>query len=242
MRLLHSGHDPLGQGLPRGVPRGERGRDPRGARRESLPLHWLPENHRGRRHRGPRALRREDNTMSTGPRVVGQRLPRLDAPGKVTGTAVYAADFALPGMLHGKVLRSREAHARLLGVDAARARTLPGVRAVITAADVPDVRYGGALKDETVFARDKVRYVGQPVAAVAATTREAAEAALTAIDVAYEPLPAVFDVEAALAPGAPLIHEAWPTYVHGDSDPPPRGQRVQPRAHRGRRRGARIRR
>src|SRR5436190_1696099 len=199
--------------LPRGVPRGERGRDPRGARRESLPLHWLPENHRGRRHRGPRALRREDNTMSTGPRVVGQRLPRLDAPGKVTGTAVYAADFALPGMLHGKVLRSREAHARLLGVDAARARTLPGVRAVITAADVPDVRYGGALKDETVFARDKVRYVGQPVAAVAATTREAAEAALAAIDVAYEPLPAVFDVEAALAPGAPLIHEAWPTYT-----------------------------
>src|SRR5881396_3808869 len=213
MRLLHSGHDPLGQGLPRRVPRGERGRDPRGARRESLPLHWLPENHRGRCHRGPRALRREDNTMSTGPRVVGQRLPRLDAPGKVTGTAVYAADFALPGMLHGKVLRSREAHARLLGVDAARARTLPGVRAVITAADVPDVRYGGALKDETVFARDKVRYVGQPVAAVAATTREAAEAALAAIDVAYEPLPAVFDVEAALAPGAPLIHEAWPTYT-----------------------------
>src|SRR5438034_185837 len=203
----------LRPGLPRRAPRGERGRDPRGARRESLPLHWLPENHRGRCHRGPRALRREDNTMSTGPRVVGQRLPRLDAPGKVTGTAVYAADFALPGMLHGKVLRSREAHARLLGVDAARARTLPGVRAVITAADVPDVRYGGALKDETVFARDKVRYVGQPVAAVAATTRGAAEAALAATDVPYEPLPAVFDVEAALAPGAPLIHEAWPTYT-----------------------------
>src|SRR5438093_1460825 len=98
MRLLHSGHDPLGQGLPRGVPRGERGRDPRGARRESLPLHWLPENHRGRRHRGPRALRREDNTMSTGPRVVGQRLPRLDAPGKVTGTAVFDVEAALaPG-------------------------------------------------------------------------------------------------------------------------------------------------
>src|SRR5213596_3919045 len=129
MRLLHSGHDPLGQGLPRRVPRGERGRDPLGARRESLPLHWIPATHRGRRHSGPRALRRADNTMSTGPRVVGQRLPRLDAPGKVTGTAVYAADFALPGMLHGKVLRSREAHARLLGVDAARARTLPGVRA-----------------------------------------------------------------------------------------------------------------
>ncbi|OGL11101.1 MAG: hypothetical protein A3I14_15435 [Candidatus Rokubacteria bacterium RIFCSPLOWO2_02_FULL_73_56] len=147
------------------------------------------------------------------PRVVGHSLPRMDAPGKVTGTAVYASDFALPGMLHGKLLRSREPHARLVRIDAARARALPGVRAVLTAADVPDVRYGGALKDETVLARDRVRYVGQPVAAVAATTREAAEAALAAIEVVYEPLPAVLDLEAALAPGAPLIHEAWATYA-----------------------------
>jgi CO/xanthine dehydrogenase Mo-binding subunit len=151
--------------------------------------------------------------MSREARVVGKSLPRMDAPGKTTGTAVYAMDFALPGMLHGKVLRSREAHARLVRVDGGRARALPGVRAVITAADVPDVRYGGALKDETVFARDKVRYVGQPVAAVAAATREAAEAALAAIDVVYEPLPAVLDVEAALQPGAPLVHEAWQTYT-----------------------------
>src|SRR5439155_1728146 len=91
-----------------------------------------------------------------------------DGAGKVTGTAVYAADFALPGMLVGKVFRSTEPHARIVRVDTARARALPGVRAVMTAADVPDVRYGGALKDETVFARGKVRYVGQPVAAVAA--------------------------------------------------------------------------
>ena len=146
-------------------------------------------------------------------RVVGQSLPRMDAPGKVTGTAVYAADFALPGMLHGKILRSREPHARLVRIDAERARALPGVRAVLTAADIPDVRYGGALKDETVFARDRVRYVGQPVAAVAATTREAAEAALAAIDVVYDPLPAVLDLAAALAPGAPLVHEAWATYT-----------------------------
>ncbi|MBI4271231.1 MAG: xanthine dehydrogenase family protein [Candidatus Rokubacteria bacterium] len=146
-------------------------------------------------------------------RVVGQSLPRMDAPGKVTGTAVFAADFALPGMLHGKILRSREPHARLVRIDAERARALPGVRAVLTAADIPDVRYGGALKDETVFARDRVRYVGQPVAAVAATTREAAEAALAAIDVVYDPLPAVLDLAAALAPGAPLVHEAWATYT-----------------------------
>src|SRR5512132_1093060 len=110
-------------------------------------------------------------------RVVGKPLPRFDAPGKVTGTAVYAADFALPGMLVGKVLRCTEAHARIIRLDVTRARALPGVRAVISAADVPDVRYGGGLKDETVFAKGKVRYVGQPLAAVAP---EAADAALAA--------------------------------------------------------------
>src|SRR5512134_3118017 len=97
-------------------------------------------------------------------RVVGKSLPRFDAPGKVTGTAVYAADFALLGMLVGKVFRITVPHARLVRLDTARARAVAGVRAVIAAADIPDVRYGGALKDETVFARDRVRYVGQPVA------------------------------------------------------------------------------
>src|SRR5436853_602383 len=147
------------------------------------------------------------------PRVVGKSLPRMDGAGKVTGTAVYAADFALPGMLVGKVFRSAEPHARIMRLNTARARALPGVRAVMTAADVPDVRYGGALKDETVFARSKVRYVGQPVAAVAATTPEAADTALAAIEVVYESLPAVLDLDAALAPGAPLIHEEWASYT-----------------------------
>jgi CO/xanthine dehydrogenase Mo-binding subunit len=146
-------------------------------------------------------------------RVVGKSLPRVDAPGKVTGTAVYAADFALPGMLVGKVFRSTEPHARIVRLDVTRARGLPGVRAVVSAADVPDVRYGGGLKDETVFAKGKVRYVGQPVAAVAATTPEAAQAALAAIEVVYEPLPAVLDLEAALAPGAALVHEDWASYT-----------------------------
>jgi CO/xanthine dehydrogenase Mo-binding subunit len=145
-------------------------------------------------------------------RVVGKSLPRFDAPGKVTGTAVYAADFALPGMLVGKVFRSSVPHARLVRMDTARARALPGVRAIITADDIPDVRYGGAVKDETVFAGARVRYVGQPVAAVAATTPEAAQAALAAIEAVYEPLPAVLDLDAALAPGAPLVHEDWQTY------------------------------
>ena len=146
-------------------------------------------------------------------RVVGKSLARVDAPGKVSGTAVYAADFALPGMLWGRVLRSTLPHARIIRLDVTQACALPGMRAVVTAADVPDVRYGGGLKDETVFAKDKVRYVGQPVAAVAAATPEAAEAALATIDVVYEPIPAVLDLEAALAPGAPLIHEAWESYT-----------------------------
>ncbi len=146
-------------------------------------------------------------------RVVGHSLPRMDAPGKVTGSAIYAADFALPGMLFGKVLRSREPHARLVRVDARRAARLPGVRAVLTAADVPDVRYGGSVKDETVFAHERVRFAGQPLAAVAATTLDAAEAALNAIDVVLEPLPPVLEVEAALAPGAPLVHEDWRAYT-----------------------------
>jgi CO/xanthine dehydrogenase Mo-binding subunit len=137
----------------------------------------------------------------------------MDAPGKVTGTAVYAADFAVPGMLHGKVFRSREPHARLVRVEVRRALRVPGVRAIITAADVPDVRYGGALKDETVFARDRVRYVGQPVAAVAAVTLEAAEAGVAAIEAEYEPLAPVLDIAAALAPGAPLVHEDWATHA-----------------------------
>lgn len=151
--------------------------------------------------------------MSAGPRVVGRPLPRMDGPGKVTGSAVYAADFALPGMLYGKVFRSAEPHARLVRVDLRGALRVPGVRAAIAAPDVPDARYGGAVKDETVFARDRVRYVGQPVAAVAAATPEAAEAGVAAIHAEYEPLVPVFDLAAALAPGAPLVHEAWASYA-----------------------------
>jgi len=146
-------------------------------------------------------------------RVVGRSLPRMDGHGKVTGAAVYGADFALPGMLYGRVLRSREPHARLVSIDTSRAARLPGVRAVITAADVAEVHYGGGVKDEQVFARDRIRFAGQPLAAVAATSPEAAAAALAAIDLVCEPLPPVLDVAAALAPGAPLVHEGWAGYT-----------------------------
>src|SRR5215470_11576887 len=151
--------------------------------------------------------------MTQATRIVNHSVPRMNTPGKMTGTALYAADFALPNMLYSKVLRSREPHARLVRIDPSRATRLPGVRAVITATDVPDVRYGGSVKDERVFARERIRFAGQPLAAVAATSRDAATAALAAIEVVATPLAPVLDVAAALSPTAPLVHEAWASYA-----------------------------
>lgn len=128
------------------------------------------------------------------------------------GRSVYATDIQFPGMLHGRILRSPHPHARILRIDTAAALRLPGVRAVLTAADVPNVYYGGAVRDEQAFAREKTLYAGQPVVAVAATTPEAAEAALGVIAVSYEPLPALFDAEEALRPEAPILHEGWSSY------------------------------
>ena len=122
--------------------------------------------------------------------VVGKSLPRLDAVAKVTGTAIYAVDFALPGMLHGKILRSTQPHALMRRLDVSRARQLPGVRAC-SAPDVPLVRYGGMVQDETVLAAERVRYAGQPVAAVAADRADIAEEALALIEVGMSPCPSL---------------------------------------------------
>jgi CO/xanthine dehydrogenase Mo-binding subunit len=145
-------------------------------------------------------------------RVAGKRLSRLDGIGKVTGKHVYAADFALPGMLFGKIRRSSEAHARIVRLDAAKALAMPGVRSVLTARDVPQIRFGTAVKDRTMFAEREVRFRGEAIAAVAATSLEIAEAAAQAIEIEYQPLPAVFDPEAALQPEAPLVHAGWRDY------------------------------
>jgi CO/xanthine dehydrogenase Mo-binding subunit len=145
-------------------------------------------------------------------RVAGKRLSRIDGIGKVTGRHVYAADFALPGMLFGKVLRSSEPHARLKRVSVARALALPGVRTVLTAKDVPQIHFGTAIKDRSIFADGVVRFQGEAIAAVAATSLEVAEAAVQAIEVDYEKLPSVFDPEEALRPGAPLVHAGWSDY------------------------------
>jgi CO/xanthine dehydrogenase Mo-binding subunit len=150
-------------------------------------------------------------------KVVGTRPIRPDGVDKVTGRAQFGADFALPGMLVGKVKRSPHAHARIVSIDTRKARALPGVKAVITADDLPDLasqeyeagESASNLRDLSlnVMARGKALYQGHALAAVAATSAGVADAALELIEVTYEVLPHVIDVEAAMAPDAPVLHE-----------------------------------
>ncbi len=141
--------------------------------------------------------------------VIGHSERRSDGEDKVTGKAIYTVDVTLPGMAHGKILRSPYAHARLRRIDASKAEKLPGVFAVITRADQARLgMFGAAYKDQTIVAVDKVRYSGDPVAAVAAVDEATAEAALALIDIDYEELPAVTDLDVALASNAPLVHES----------------------------------
>jgi selenium-dependent xanthine dehydrogenase len=147
--------------------------------------------------------------------VVGHRLARPDARAKVTGEAIFAADLYFDDMLYAKVLRSEYPHARIVKVDAQRARAVPGVAAVLTADDVPGTKnHGLAREDWPVLAYDKVRYVGDAIAVVAAESEEIAEEAAKLIEVAYEPLPVVSSAEEALAPDAPPVHERGNVLEH----------------------------
>ncbi len=140
--------------------------------------------------------------------VIGKRLPAIDALGKTTGQVAYLQDMRLPGMLYGKVLRSPHAHARIVSVDISRAQRLPGVKAVVGGANAPRIPFGIIQQDELPVAVDRVRYVGDEVAAVAAASEEIAEEAIHLIRVEYEPLPPVFDLQEAMQPGAPQLHDA----------------------------------
>src|SRR5919204_3090702 len=131
---------------------------------------------------------------------------RLDGPLKVTGRARYTADMQLPGMLRARFLLSPFPHARILSIDTSKARQVPGVHAVLTGADIGERRFGRNVFDWPVLAYEPVLFVGERVAAVAAETREAAEAAVKLIHVEYEELPAVVDIDAALAADAPVLH------------------------------------
>jgi CO/xanthine dehydrogenase Mo-binding subunit len=140
------------------------------------------------------------------------RFVRADGPDKVTGSGRYTADLTLTGVLAAKFRYADVSHARITRLDVSAARSMPGVLAVLTQDDVPDVRFGPFVQDRTLFARDVVRFEGEIVAAVAATTPEIAARAAAAIVVEYEPLPAVTDLEAALAPDSPLVHADWAAY------------------------------
>ena len=157
--------------------------------------------------------------------LIGSRIRRVEDPRLLTGRGRFIDDIRLPGMLEAAVLRSPHAHARVLGIDTSRALALPGVHSVITGADLsgavqpqpviwrvmPDQHFS----DQLALAVDRVRYVGQAVAAVAAVDRHTAEDALELIEVEYEALPAVVDLESALAPDAPRLYEDWPDNITG---------------------------
>jgi len=148
-------------------------------------------------------------------RVVGNLFPKPDAILKATGKALYAADLYFEGMLYAKVLRSPYPHARILKIDTSRAKSLPGVVAVLTAEDVPgDKTHGVVRKDWPVFAVDKVRYVGDAIAMVVAESEKIASEALKLIEVDYEPLPVVTSPQEALKPEAPKIHEGGNLLKH----------------------------
>ncbi len=150
--------------------------------------------------------------------MIGKDVPRIDARAKATGSAIYADDMKLPGMLHGAILRSPVAHAKIVHIDTGKARALPGVKCVITGDDIPKIKYGNwrlfpDTQDEYALAVDKVRFIGDEVAAVAALDIETAREAVSLIQVEYEELPAVFDVDSAGSKGAPVLHDYCPGNV-----------------------------
>lgn len=140
-------------------------------------------------------------------KFVGKAVPRLEGAEKVSGKLRYAADFEIPGSLFAKILRASLPHAHIVKIDTAKAARLPGVRAVITGADIPAVMVGLRMKDMPLLARERVRFVGEAIAAVAADTVEIAEEALNLIDVQYQELPYVTDPVEAIRPGAPVLHD-----------------------------------
>lgn len=139
--------------------------------------------------------------------VVGKSYPQIDGLDKAMGRTRFVSDLVFPNMLYGRILRSPHSHARIKEIDISRAAALPGVKAVITYEDTPGISFGPRSDDWTILAKDKVRFHGEEVAAVAAVDEDTAEEALDLIQVAYEPLPAVYDPMEALEPNAPLVYE-----------------------------------
>ena len=158
--------------------------------------------------------------------AIGKSVPMLDSLARVRGEVDYMVNLRLPNMLVGKIVRSQAPHAKLLKVDAANALQVPGVVAILTGADLGmNAFYGAAIKDQGVVAVDRVRYVGEPIAAIAAENEEAAEEAAILLDIEYEELPAIFDAQEAIQSGAPTLHEKYSNNIfihsklrHGDME------------------------
>jgi len=161
--------------------------------------------------------KKEDQTLTFGlskskPIILNTHIPNIDGIAKLTGRATYTFDVKMPGMLYGKILRSPHPHAKILNIDASRALALPGVKGVVTGKDTLGIKQGiwrryQDLCDEQILTVEKVRYIGEPVAAVAAVTEEIAEAAIDLIDVEYEVLPGVYEPMEAMKKDAPMIHD-----------------------------------
>ncbi len=147
---------------------------------------------------------------------VGKNMPRVDSRAKVTGDAMFTADLKLPRMLTGKILRSPHPHARILNIDVSAALSVPGVKAVVTGHDTLKKKWGvfSYTQDQQFLTTDKVRFIGEDVAAVAAVNEDAAQEAVERIRVEYEILDPVFDAMEAIAPGAPLLHDDFPQNIN----------------------------
>jgi len=159
--------------------------------------------------------------------AIGRALPRVEGASKVGGLSAYAADISRPGMLWGGFLHSPFAHARILNIDVSRAKKLPGVRAVVTGKDIGARLYGVGIEDKPALAVDRVRYIGEKVAGVAAVDKDTVEEAMGLIDVEYEELPAVFDPLQAIKPDAPLLHPDYAAYRGPNKCDDPRLKNVQ---------------
>jgi CO/xanthine dehydrogenase Mo-binding subunit len=156
--------------------------------------------------------------------MIGESVPMLDSLARVTGAVEYMVNLRLPDMLYGKIVRSQSPHAKLVNLNVIDSLQIPGVVAILTREDMePHPFYGAMIKDQGVVAMDHVRYVGEPVAAIAAESLEAAEEAVMMVDIEYQELPSVFDAQEAIQAGAPILHEKFPNNIfkhgklrHGD--------------------------
>ena len=153
-----------------------------------------------------------ENKMENQYSYIGKSIPRVDALSKVTGRAQFTGDLKFHGMLYGKILRSKYAHALILNIDTSKAKKVPGVRVILTGKDFPTIYYGYVIKDQTIFCIDKVRSVGDPIVGIVATSEEAAEEACELINVDYEPLEIILDPMQAMQQGSQILHEKLMTY------------------------------